>query len=630
MAAGIVDTILSSPIARFLAQAAVIVAAARALGPVARRLGQPMVIAEVIAGILLGPSLFGWLAPSASAVLFPASSMAFLATVSQLGLVLFMFVVGLELDPGLLRGRGRSALAISQTSIVLPMLLGGALAFALHGKFAPAGVALLPFALFVGVAMAITAFPVLARMLRERSLVRTDVGALALACAAVDDVTAWCLLAFVVAVTRATGLRAAVATTALTLAYVAAMFGIVRPLLAHSARRWQRRGGSQRTIATILLLLLLSSFATEAIGIHALFGAFVLGAIVPREGDLATTLVAKVEDLVVVLFLPLFFAYSGLRTQLGLISEPSTIAITGVVILVACVAKFGGAYAAARLTGIAPRPAAALGVLMNTRGLMELVVLNLGLDLGVITPQLFTIMILMALVTTVMTAPLLDALLPTRRPLRRTDERAVVVVCPVPTTVESPVQLASALGGESPRVFDLRLVAPEAAEAPAADLGPEAQLISFVSSDPAKDIDAFSEVKAAHLVVVATDVRGRQEAEAVVDAMADGAGSDVVLLVGRHAVERPRSALVVLSGVASDLAAQRIAARLRAAGTNVEVVARPADARWMDSGFDLVVADRTIEHALAHFPAVALIARTGAEDALDAVDDHTVPVMGAA
>ena len=625
----IVETLLSSPIARFLAQAAVIVAAARALGPVARRFGQPMVVAEVIAGILLGPSLFGWLAPSASTVLFPPSSMGFLGTVSQLGLVLFMFVVGLELDPALLRGRGRAAVAISQASILLPMLLGGGLAFALHARFASAGVALLPFALFLGVAMAITAFPVLARMLRERRLVRTDVGSLALACAAVDDVTAWCLLAFVVAVTRAAGLRTAIATTALTFAYVALMLGVVRPMLAQMARSWRNTGASQRTIPTILLLLLVSSFATEAIGIHALFGAFLLGVIVPREGDVAATLIAKVEDLVVLLFLPLFFAYSGLRTQLGLISSASTLAVTALVIAVACVAKFGGAYIAARLTGIAPRPAAAIGVLMNTRGLMELVVVNIGLDLGVISPSLFTILVLMALATTIATTPLLDVLMPARRASRDRTEHPVVVVCPVSGTPAAAIPAGASLGGSAPRVFDLRLLAPDATDSTPEVTEGDVQSISFVSSDHARDLDAFAEVKGATLVVVTSDVRSRPEAEALVDALSDDADSDAVLFVDRGLGRRPRSALVVLSGVATDLAAQRIADRLREAKVIVEVLARPSEARWIEGGFDLVVADRAIEHALALFPALALIVRSRSDIASDIVD-HAAEPLGAA
>ncbi len=397
----------SHSLALLCVQAVLVIGTSRLLAVVLRRLGQPLVIAEVLAGIALGPSLLGVFFPSALAMFFPASSLATLGLVSQLGLVFFMFIIGLELEPALLRGLGKSALAISNTSVALPFALGAGVAWWLAPTLSEPGVPLLNFVLFLGVAMSITAFPVLARILSERGLVHTPVGALAITCAAIDDVTAWCLLALISAVVRSTGLGSAALTVLFAALYCAAMWLVARPLLARLAReRTDRRGISQRLVAFTVVLLLLSALATEAIGIHALFGAFFFGVIVPREGGLAHGLRERLEDLVVVLLLPLFFAYSGLRTQIGLLDTPAAWGFCALLTGVAVLGKFGGAMGAARLTGQSWRDSISVGVLMNTRGLMELVVLNIGLDLGVISPKVFTMMVLMALVTTVMTSPL--------------------------------------------------------------------------------------------------------------------------------------------------------------------------------------------------------------------------------
>ena len=392
-------------------QAVLVIATSRLLGVPLRWLGQPLVIAEVIAGIALGPSLLGVLSPDTLTLFFPQGSLATLGLVSQLGLVFFMFLIGLELEPALLRGLGKSALAISNTSIALPFILGAGAAVWLAPTLSLPGVPLPSFVLFLGVAMSITAFPVLARILSERGLIHTPIGALAITCAAIGDVTAWCLLAFVSAVVRSSGLGGAGLTAALAGLYCAAMWFIARPVLARLVRqRTDRRGISQRMVAFTVVMLLLSSLATEVIGIHALFGAFFFGVIIPREGGLAHGLRERLEDFVVVLLLPLFFAFSGLRTQVGLLDSPAAWAICGLLTLVAVVGKFGGTAVAARLTGQTWRDSVSVGVLMNTRGLMELVVLNIGLDLGVISPTVFTMMVLMALVTTVMTSPLVALL----------------------------------------------------------------------------------------------------------------------------------------------------------------------------------------------------------------------------
>lgn len=398
----------SHPLVLLCVQAMLVIVTSRVLAVGLRVLGQPLVIAEVVAGIALGPSVLGALSPDTLAMVFPAQSMGVLGLISQLGLVFFMFIIGLELEPALLRGLGKSALVISPASIALPFAMGCGLAVWLAPTWSLPSVPVTSFVLFLGVATSITAFPVLARILSERHLIHTSIGALAITCAAVGDVAAWCLLAFVAAVVRSSGLGGALLTLGLTVGYCLAMWFVARPLLARVVReRTDRRGISQRMVAFSVVLLLLSALATDAIGVHALFGAFFLGVIVPREGGLAHGLRERLEDFVVVMLLPLFFAFSGLRTQLGLLDTPQAWVTCALIILVAVVGKWGGSAFAARLTGQSWRDASAIGVLMNTRGLMELVVLNIGLELGVISPTIFTMMVLMALVTTVMTSPLL-------------------------------------------------------------------------------------------------------------------------------------------------------------------------------------------------------------------------------
>lgn len=402
---------LTEPLPLFMGQMVAILVASRALGLIARPLGQPQVVAEIVAGIMLGPSCLGALWPAATATLFPARSLQVLNLFSQIGLVLFMFLVGLELDFTQLRGRAKASVAISHASIVAPFALGAAAAFFLYARWAPPGVGFVPFALFLGIAMSVTAFPVLARILKERGLTHTRLGALAIACAAVDDVTAWCLLALVVALAKSTSPFAALTTASIALGYIAVMVWVAKPLLARTLTRIDRRGElPPNTIALLLGLLLVSSLCTELIGIHALFGAFALGAIVPKTHEMHSRLAARLQDLVVVVFLPLFFAFSGVRTQLGLLSTPTAWLVAAILCGIACLGKFGGSAVAARLTGSSWREATALGVLMNTRGLMELIVLNLGLDLGVLSPTLFTMLVLMALVTTFMTSPIMRVL----------------------------------------------------------------------------------------------------------------------------------------------------------------------------------------------------------------------------
>ncbi|HYT92416.1 MAG TPA: cation:proton antiporter [Gemmataceae bacterium] len=397
-----------------LALAAVVVSG-QILGALFRYIGQPPVIGEVVAGILLGPSLLGRVAPDAYTYLLPPSVAPFLGVVAQLGVILYMFLVGLELNPALLRDRAQATVATSHASIVVPFVLGSALALGLYPHLSSSDVPFTSFALFLGVAMSITAFPVLARILTDRRMHRTELGAVALACAATDDATAWCLLAFVVGVAQAK-VGGALLVVGLTIAYIAFMLLAVRPVLARSLGRLDEGRLTRGVVALVFVALLLSALTTEYIGVHAIFGAFLLGAIIPSESAVAQAFVHKLEDLVTVLLLPAFFAFTGMRTEIGLVSGVGQWLVCGLIILVATVGKFGGTLAAARLTGLGWRDSAALGVLMNTRGLMELIVLNIGLDLRVISPTLFAMMVLMALVTTMATTPILHFLIARHEP----------------------------------------------------------------------------------------------------------------------------------------------------------------------------------------------------------------------
>jgi Kef-type K+ transport system membrane component KefB len=391
-----------------LALAAIIVIG-RTLGSLLRSIGQPPVMGEVLGGILLGPSLLGVVAPDISAYILPAAVAPYLSVIAQLGVILYMFLVGLELNGDLLRGRAGAAVLTSHASIVVPFVFGSILALRLYPRFSTTDVSFTSFALFIGIAMSITAFPVLARILTDRGMHQTALGAVALTCAAVDDVTAWCLLALVVGVAQAR-IHDALTVLLLTGAFIAATFLVVRPAVVRLLSRFGDGPPTEHVFACTLASLLLAAFLTERIGIHAIFGAFLFGAVIPHDSNLARVLTARLHDLVTVLLLPAFFAFTGMRTQIGLVSGRSEWMMIALIILVATAGKFGGTIAAARLTGMRWRHAASLGILMNTRGLMELIVLNIGLDLAVISPKLFSMMVLMALATTFATTPVLQLL----------------------------------------------------------------------------------------------------------------------------------------------------------------------------------------------------------------------------
>ena len=386
-----------------LLQLVVVVTVARAVGGASRFLGQPRVIGEIVAGLLLGPSFLGWLFPTLTERLFPVDSLALLNAFSQFGLILFMFVVGLRLDTSHLRASRRVVVLTSATSIVLPFVLGIGLAIAVRTQFGVHGRALWPFALFVGLSLSITAFPVLVRIVSEHGLAGTRLGTIAIACAAFDDVTAWIVLALVTAIARADTASAGASLLGV-IVYAAVMLAVARPLI----HRWTARiADAEGRMVVLVIAALASAAATDRLGVHPLFGAFFLGVLAPRDQEVERLLTARVEPLVAMLLLPLFFAFTGLRTNVHLLLSPWLVGETLVILAIAVAGKAASPFIASRRLGLSTREAAALGVLMNTRGLVELVVLNIGVDIGLLPPMLFTMLTLMALVTTAMTSPLL-------------------------------------------------------------------------------------------------------------------------------------------------------------------------------------------------------------------------------
>jgi Kef-type K+ transport system membrane component KefB len=387
----------------------VVIGGSRLVGWAFRSIDQPLVIGEIVAGIALGPSLLGWLAPDLSAFLFPPTAIPFLNVLSQIGLIFFMFLIGLELDPKYLRGNLKTAVVTSGVSILVPFSLAGILSLVIYPILSNNSVSFTAFALFLGAAMSITAFPVLARIITENNLQNTRLGTLALTCAAVDDVTAWCLLALAIAVTRTNSMAGAIPIIIYSVFYIGAMLTLGRWLLQFLANYYDRTGKlSQLMLAGIYMAVVASALITEAIGIHLIFGAFLMGAAMPKNPRLVREIAQKTEDFVLIFLLPVFFAYSGLKTQVGLLNSPDLWLLCAAILGVAIVGKYFGTYYAARSCQLGHQEASALGWLMNTRGLTELIVLNIGLDLGVISPILFTMLVIMALVTTFMTSPLLE------------------------------------------------------------------------------------------------------------------------------------------------------------------------------------------------------------------------------
>lgn len=614
----------ANPILILLVQIGVILALSRALGRAFQWLRQPLVIGEMIAGILLGPSLLGWVAPDVSAALFPAESIQYLRMLSQVGVIFFLFLIGLELDPGLLKNRGQAALFISHASIAVPFVFGAALTLYLYPRFFRdlPGMEFAAVALFMGAAMSVTAFPVLARMLTERNLHKTDVGAIAITAAAVDDATAWCMLAMVVGVARAEGLTQGLMTAAQAGAYVLGMFVVVRPLLGKLQRLHDVRGGlTQSVVAVIFVLVLASAWVTELIGIHALFGAFLMGAIMPKGTQFVRDLLNKMEDFVVVFLLPIFFAHAGLQTQIGLLNEPGLWLDTALIVAVACVGKFGGTALAALSSGVARRDSMVLGVLMNTRGLMELVILQIGLQEGVLTPAVFAMMVIMALVTTGMTSPLLSLLIPRQlaAAAKHTDGPSVLIPVAAPESGPALARLASAMLGGGPsappgpaapttgagdegprmaqqrgRILALHLVRPDDDQfgaglaelderrdeairpllAAAVNLRVPVEPISFAATDLDEDIVGVANARQAWLLLMGfhRPVFGTQVLGGVVHGVLEKAKCHVGVFIDRG-LGYPRKLLVPYAGGTHDRTALALAERMaRLSGASVTVL----------------------------------------------------------
>jgi Kef-type K+ transport system membrane component KefB len=590
-----------------LAQIGLILLLSRVMGMLFTRLHQPQVMGEMIAGIMLGPSLLGWLAPQLSGALFPPESIPYLNVLSQVGVIFFLFLIGLELDPKLISNRGHAAVVISHVSIIAPFLLGAALTLLLYPLVFTdtPRMRFTAVALFMGAAMSITAFPVLARILTERNLHKTKVGAVAITCAAVDDVSAWCMLAFVVAVARARGLEPALMTAGLSAVYVLVMFFLVRRFLKRLQIVYERQGRlSQNVIAVVFLLTLASAFVTEWIGIHALFGAFLMGAIMPKGTRFVRHLSEKLEDYTVVLLLPLFFAYTGLRTQINLLYSAELWLLTGLVIAVACLGKFGGSALAARACGIGWRESAAIGTLMNTRGLMELVILSIGRELGVITDAVFAMMVIMALVTTAMTTPVLRLVYPPRlfgaEALAVAAERirrAFTVLIPVsdPQSGGTLLRVAGLIAGpDNSKLVALHLRRPVDHEAYRAGLsdpeqqdealaplldaaqraGLEVEPVSFVGRDIADDIATVARVRHASLVLMGfhKPVFGQTVLGGTVHRVLNSTPADVAVFVDRRFSAAKRILVPYLGGPHDHFALELAGRIARGSGGQITVL----------------------------------------------------------
>lgn len=455
------------PLSVFLAQIITIIFVAKLFGWICSKIGQPTVIGEMIAGIMLGPSFLGLYFPEISAAVFPPQSLGNLQFLSQLGLILFMFIVGMELDLKVLRNTAHDAVVISHASIIIPFALGMGLSYFLYTPFAPDHVQFLSFGLFMGIAMSITAFPVLARIVQERNIHKTKLGTMVISCAAADDVTAWCILAAVIAIVKAGAATSALYTIFLAIAYILFMIVIVRPFLKRIGDIYATKDSISKSIVAIFFLtLILSSYLTEVIGIHALFGAFMAGAIMPENAKFRNLLIEKVEDIALVLLLPLFFVFTGLRTQIGLLNDPYLWKVTLIIILVAVTGKFFGSTIAAKIVGQNWKDSLSIGALMNTRGLMELVVLNIGYDLKILSPSIFAMMVLMALITTFMTGPSLDLinrLFKTKvadTPFKEINKYKVLFSFGVPESGRVLLKLANALTANQATLTAMHLCAP--------------------------------------------------------------------------------------------------------------------------------------------------------------------------
>jgi Kef-type K+ transport system membrane component KefB len=654
---------------------AAVMLAARGVGAVAGRLGQPQVMGEVLAGILLGPTLLATVAPDVFELLFPAWVLPLLRGAADIGLAFYMFLVGLELDPRLLRERFEQAALISHASIALPLALGMAVALPLFELVGP-DTSFGSFALFMGVAMSITAFPVLARILVERRMLRHLVGAMAMAAAAVDDVTAWGLLALASAVAGSSSVVAVVRIVALAVAFCLAMALVGRPLLARMSRAYDEAGHVPGGwVVAIFVGVLLSSFAAQRIGIAAIFGAFVMGLIMPRRADLTRDVTRRVEDFVVIVLLPLFFVVTGLRVQVGLLDRPELWLLTLALLAVAIAGKWVGALAAARLAGFSARESAAIAALMNTRGLTELIVLNIGLELGVVTPALFTALVLVALVTTFMTGPVLRLIDPGGRLAVRPEdelaaaaagaaegppapERAILVAPQDGRHLDALLALAEPLARSRParELLLARLLLPSRiATGPSADdheltqvaadlhrrrerlrqRGLAVRTVVFTSADPAGDLLRLAAEQPIDLVLLdgRRPLLGEGVPRGPVGEVLLRVPCDVAVLVQRErrpvAVDREHPVLVPFGGADHDWAALELGAWIASSsGAPLRLLGAAAgDAGRRDASRLLANASLVLQQ-LAGVPAEPLLMEPGREGVLRAAEGAGLLVVG--
>ena len=399
----------TEPIAILLLQIILILLVSRFFGYLFSKINQPTVIGEILAGIILGPSLLGKFFPEVFNFLFTENTMGNLYILSQIGLILFMFVIGMELNIDNIKHRTSQIIVISHSSIIIPFALGMLLAYFVYLDFAANITRFLPFALFIGISMSITAFPVLARIIQEKGLTKKHLGSISIASAAIDDVTAWCILAVVIAISSTGSIISSLYTILMAIAFIAIMLMIIRPFLQKVGQTHQNiETLNKRIVGFIFLILISSAFITQTIGIHALFGSFLAGVIMPTNINFRKLMIEKIEDVSVSLFLPLFFVFTGLRTEIGLLNTPYLWTVCLVFILIAIIGKFVGGALTAKLMGESWRDSLSLGILMNTRGLMELIVLNIGYEMNILPPTIFVMLVIMALVTTFMTTPILN------------------------------------------------------------------------------------------------------------------------------------------------------------------------------------------------------------------------------
>jgi Kef-type K+ transport system membrane component KefB len=599
----------------FFIAVAIVMLFARLCGGLMPKIGQPRVMGEVLAGILLGPTAFGAIAPHLQSTVFASDIVPYIGVTANLGLIFFMFLIGLEVDLGQLRGRARMTLAVSNTALLVPLMLGMLAALALYPLLAP-DTRFAAFALFVGVSMSVTAFPVLARIISERRMLKRPLGALALSAAAVDDVSAWFLIALATAVAGAGSGVAVLETIGWAAVFCLGMAILVRPVLARAAVAFDEAGRVPGTWVTAIFAgVLLSAIATETIGIAVIFGGFVMGVVMPRHAGLSEDVTRRVEDFILILLLPLFFAYTGLRTNVALLGRWQLIAITVALSAIAIVGKYGGTLIAARVIRLPWRQSAVLGALMNTRGLTELIVLNLALSIGAISSALFAALVIMALVTTFMAGPLIRLLDPHNAFGEEPEqELAAIAQAPAAVPVEKPprsilvapqgtaaldqlLALAEPLARSQPRreLILVRLVRPPRGATVHGGLRTEARLVSqaseelerrreqlieagldaravaFTSADPGRDLTRLCRSEEVDLVLLdgrrplLGDGVPREEVATVLSS----ARCDVAVLVAREGVEvspgPERPVMVPFGGADHDWAALELAAWIAAA-----------------------------------------------------------------